>query len=197
MKSKFLAKVLVSAIALSSAVGLASPAQAQSEATTFRCVTQGRNYATIARRGDRTTPPLIIWKTNEFGREYTPQQRCRLVSERLTTAVSNNGGRLTNLLLTTGTVNRQPVVCYVNGYSRCNSTNTLFTMDRRNADNPEEVLDRLVNFGTEGSGDAVISIAKPQTAPQTKKGYVNLESVVNRALKSPNAGRPKPNNNSI
>jgi hypothetical protein len=60
------------------------------EKTVFHCVPFKGNYATIARRGDRVTPPLIEW-TSTLGTEWTPQRRCQEVSQRLTRAVEMTG----------------------------------------------------------------------------------------------------------
>ncbi|MCL1467637.1 COP23 domain-containing protein [Argonema galeatum] len=204
MKSqKLLAQLLVSALAFSGVVGFVSQAQAQDDnqldqtdelTTNFRCVREGRNYATIAERGDRATSPIVVWRTTEFGPEYTPQQRCRIVSDRLTRAVADNGGRLSNLYLTTGTVNRLPVVCYVNnGTSDCNSNNLLFTLDRRSAQNPDEVLANLLEFGTTGSGRPVYSLRPNNSTTTTttrQRRTFSLERVVNEAFGSRNTGRP-------
>lgn len=191
---KLLAEFLVTALAFSSVIPFASQAQAQDEdystdsaiqedlTTTFRCVREGRNFATIAERGDRTTPPIVQWRTGEFGPDYTPQQRCQIVSDRLSRAVSANGGRLTNLYLTTGTLNRLPVVCYLNGGATgCNSNNLLFTLDRRNAQNPDAVLQDLLNFGVSGTGRPVLSLRPSgSSAPQTRG--ISLQRVVDEAF---------------
>ena len=188
MKSKLIAQVLLSVLAVSGTIATATTAQAgptilaRSETTVFRCVGSGRNLATIAKRGSRITDPLILWQTTEFGREFTPSQRCQSVSSRLTQAVANNGGSLSNLLLTTGTVNNLPVVCFVNGRGRCNSGNILFTLDRKNARNPGAVLARLVNFAENGAGQAVTSRARPNAEPEQQ--YVPLQDLVDRSLNS-------------
>jgi len=221
MKFKLLAQFLLSTLALSSAFAVTTPVKAQQTVpaqqvppdnttqselltTTFECVTEGQNFATVARRGERVTPPIIVWKTNEFGREYTPANRCRLVSDRLTRAVSENGGRLTNLQLTTGVVNRLPVICYTNGgQSGCNSSNLLLTLDSRNARDPNAVLENLVLFGVTGSGAPVVSsVRQGSSRPSTPK-RISLERVVNDAFKSkygntpPPVVRPQPRNNNI
>jgi hypothetical protein len=94
--------------------------------TTFNCIRSGENFATIARRGTRTTPPMILWET-KLGL-WDAWERCRVVSQRLTAAVAEGGGTFQNLLLTYGRVNNQPVICYVRSMdSACNSQNLLFT----------------------------------------------------------------------
>ena len=163
MKLQFIAPLLASALVLTGTAAFAGQGQTRlitnslrDTTTTFQCVTSGRNFVTIARRGNVTTDPIILWKSTEFGREFTPWQRCQIVSNRLTKAVTDNGGRLTNLQLTTGTINNLPVVCYVNGRGRCNSENILFTLDSRNAKNPSQVLTRLINFAQDGGGQVTV-----------------------------------------
>lgn len=188
MNFKFIASVLVSTLAFSGAV--ASTAQAQvrvgeSSSTSFECVTSGRDFATIAERDGRRTAPIFVWRTTEFGRDYTPEQRCNIVSERLNEAVAQNGGRLRNLLLTTGTVNRYPVVCYVNNdRTGCNSRNILMTLDSRNRRNPDEVLRRLLQFGVTGSGDAVVSLVptSPTSRSRLRRGYYSLNDAITQAF---------------
>jgi len=187
---KFTAPLLASALVFAGTVALASQVQAapasnslNNTKTTFQCVTSGRNFVTIARRGNVTTDPMILWKSTEFGREYTPWQRCQIVSNRLTKAVAQNGGRLSNLQLTTGIVNNLPVVCYVNGRGRCNSQNLLFTLDKRNAKNPGDALTRLINFAQDGGGPVTTFRTRTQSsAPQ----FVPFGDMVDRAFNSPN-----------
>lgn len=199
---KLLSQLLVSSLVLSSTVGFFSPAQAQVEddypveetteelTTVFRCVREGNNFATIAERGERTTAPIISWRTTEFGPEYTPQNRCRIVSDRLSRAVDQNGGRLSNLYITTGTLNRLPVVCYVNNNSTgCNSQNLLLTLDSRNARNPDAVLDSLFNFGVSGSGSTILSL-RPSNSTTPRRRSINLERVVDEAFNSARPTRP-------
>lgn len=202
MKLKLTAPLLASTLILAGTVAFTSEVQARpignyrnDTTTTFQCVTSGRNFVTIARRGSVTTDPMILWKSTEFGREYTPWQRCQTVSKRLTNAVAENGGRLGNLQLTTGTINNLPVVCYVNGRGRCNSQNILFTLDRRNAKNPGEALTRLINFAQDGGGPVTTFKAGPgsqSSAPQ----FVPFGTLVDRAFNStrnqPSVPREKP-----
>ena len=177
------ALVFVGTVAFASQVQAASSNSWNSTRTTFQCVTSGRNFVTIARRGNVTTDPMILWKSTEFGREYTPWQRCQIVSNRLTQAVAQNGGRLSNLQLTTGIINNLPVVCYVNGRARCNSQNLLFTLDKRNAKNPGDALTRLINFSQDGGGPVTTLRGGGQSsAPQ----FVPFGDMVDRALNSPN-----------
>jgi len=122
--------------------------------TTFRCVRDGDGFATIAQRGDRTTPPIITW--NSTLGQYTPQERCNIVSQKLTAAVAQNAGKLKNLQLLTGAINNRAVICVVNNVQPlCNLSNVLFTLRPENARNSDEVLARLHNFSVKGSGAPV------------------------------------------
>ncbi len=119
--------------------------------TSFSCTRSGDNFATIARRGQRTTPPMILWQT-KLGL-WDAWERCRVVSQRLTAAVAEGGGTFQNLLLTYGRVNNQPVICYVRSMeSACNSQNLLFTLKPSDRGQEEDILKQLVKFGVQGSG---------------------------------------------
>lgn len=202
MKFKLTAPLLASTLVLTGTAAFANQVQARQvgnsgngTTTTFQCVTSGRNFVTIARRGSVTTDPMILWKSTEFGSEYTPWQRCQTVSKRLTKAVAENGGRLSNLQLTTGTINNLPVVCYVNGRGRCTSQNLLFTLDKRNAKNPGEALAKLINFAQDGGGPVAVfrtGAGSQSSAPQ----FVPFGDMVDRAFNSttnqPSVPREKP-----
>ncbi len=144
----------LTAAAPSPSVVPATPAVAHPISTIFRCVRDGNGFATIAQRGDRVTPPVITWNS-KLG-QYTPQQRCNIVSQRLTQAVAQNGGKFKNLLLMAGAVNNQAVICVVNNaQSFCNRSNTLFTLGRENATKQDEVIARLRNFSRQASGTPI------------------------------------------
>jgi hypothetical protein len=169
MAAKFTGAVLLATIIFSGGTALKSEAQtaitpiapgntllaATPVSTKFSCVQKGNGFATIAQRGDRTTPPLIIWKST-LGGQYKPQERCNLVSQRLTKTVIRNGGKLRNLQLMAGPVKHQVVICVLNQASSvCNSSNMLFTLRPENAKRSEEVLASLNNFSIKGSGAPV------------------------------------------
>ena len=65
--------------------------------TTFNCVRQPTGWATIAQRGNAISQsPLLTWNSAEFGTDWTPEQRCKTVSQRLTNAVAKNSGKLSS-----------------------------------------------------------------------------------------------------
>ena len=152
MGAKFTGSVLVTTLVFLGATAVR--AEAHPLVTTFRCVQEGQGFATIAERGDRKTPPIIIWNT-ALGK-YTPAERCNTVSQRLTQVVAENGGKLQNLQLTAGTVQNQAVICAVkNEQSACDRSNLLFTLRPENARNPNAVVATLQNFSVQGSGDPI------------------------------------------
>lgn len=169
MEAKFTGSVLVATLLISGAATLPAEAQTsrsavafggnrsinQPVATVFRCVQKRNGFATVAQRGDRTTPPVITWSST-LGRQYNPQKRCSIVSQRLTQTVARNGGKLRNLQLIAGPVKNQVVICVVsNAQSGCNNYNMLFTLKAENARRPDEIVARLNNFSFLGSGDPV------------------------------------------
>jgi Circadian oscillating protein COP23 len=130
---------------------VAAPAQSLPK-TTFACVKKGSDYATVARRGERTTSPMIAWKDKTWGK-YTPEKRCQIVSQRLTKAVAASG-KLSNLDMTHGTVNSTPVICYITSKTdKCNSENILFSLKPGDVGKEKEIVSKLLNFSTLGSGD--------------------------------------------
>ncbi len=125
--------------------------------TIFQCVPFKGSYATIARRGDRVTPPMIEW-TSTIGAEWTPQKRCQEVSQRLTKAVAATGGKLRNLQLTYGSVKGQRVICYVDSsttVNACNERNLLFTLRKEDMGKEREILQQIVQFSLTGTGNAI------------------------------------------
>jgi len=151
--------------------------------TVFRCVNYGGEYATVAVRSNGSqTAPMVVWRSHAFGSEYTPAYRCQQVSDKLTQVVASNGGKLSNLWLTTGNVNGQTVVCFVNSAERCNVNNQLFTLKRENARQAGDVLARLVRFGQRGEGAPVFEGENGSTNDQPT--YVSLEEVVGAGFES-------------
>jgi len=200
MKTKFTFQCLATAVAIASTLTLSTVAQARPQvgggtnppvanprprpnpvaaATVFRCVSYGSGFATIAQRGTRTSEPMITWESYVFGAEYTPEQRCQTVSQKLTRAVSQNGGSLKNLLLTTGNLNGQTVICYINmGAANCNSSNMLFTLNPENARDPGAALATVLRFGS-GAG---LGPLRQSAGGEDASPTVDLDAVVEQAL---------------
>jgi hypothetical protein len=174
-------KYLATAIAVISGIGIANEfvrAEAVASAggaTTFHCIASGQGYATIAKRGERITAPVITWNSNEFGTQYTPHERCKIVSDRLSEVVAAKGGKLRNLQLTYGRVNSKPVICYVGSRNEiCNRKNILMTLRESDRGKERQILEQLVTFSLKGTGTAV-----QQSAPQY---YAPFGEEIERAL---------------
>jgi hypothetical protein len=152
-----------------------SKLRASVDATAFQCIPDGNNWQTIAQRGNYQGT-LLTWKTPEFGDKFTPQERCQIVSKKLTTTVLENGGRLGNLTLTYGPVNDLTVICVVpENEGKCNDKNMLFTLSQKNAQNPSKVLADITDF-TQGEDKTIAEGGLPQ--------YLLLENLVDKSLKN-------------
>lgn len=146
--------------------------------TTFVCVQEGGEWKTFAESGSpnsnavtRSKNPVFTWDSEEFGDSWTPEKRCREVTQRFTVAVANNGGKLANLDLKTGRVNGETVACAVQSQSEfCNDRNILFTMSQHNEATPQQTLAKLINFSNEGT--PINESAPPSRIPL--KSLVNL-----------------------
>jgi hypothetical protein len=125
-----------------------APSYAQSKDTTvFACIQQGENYATVAKRANRTTPPLIIWKDKSFGDKYPPKKRCEIVSNKLSKAVVEQGGRLKTLRLTHGKVGANSVICYISHPTgTCTTKNTLLTLKPEDSGQEKAIIEQLVSL---------------------------------------------------
>jgi hypothetical protein len=134
-------------------VELASAQTPSKDATTFACIAQGDNFATIAKRADRVTPPIIIWKDKSFGDKYPPKTRCEIVSKRLSDAVAEQKGRLSTLRLTHGIVGANSVICYISNptIGKCNAKNTLITLKPEDKGNEAQIIKGLVSFSVTGT----------------------------------------------
>lgn len=157
---------------LSTAEGQKS--QEPEEPTTFKCVQMNGGWATIAEQGNAVSKnPLFTWNSLEFGDNWTPENRCYEVTRRLNVFVGKNGGKLSNLNLTYGTLRGEEVVCVVNQQSNCTDDNLLFTLSQKNAATPRTAIAKITDF-SDGKADAepVNEKGLPQYFPL--KGLVNF-----------------------
>jgi Circadian oscillating protein COP23 len=118
---------------------------------------------TIVQKGDRQAV-MLSWNYDGFGREYTPEKRCQIVSERLQQAAERNGGTFKDLQLASGIVNSQTVICALSFHGKCNRKNMLFTLKPENARNPESVIQKMLVFAQDGS--AYINESATNSRPQ-------------------------------
>lgn len=199
MKLRSSIPILVATLAFSGAVAIdvqaqtkpsttAKPSTTKNQAaqkTEFVCKSLGNNkgFGTFPKKGKQIAKGAMIeWKSNYFGPEYTPEQRCKTVSNKLTTVVSANGGSIKELLLTTGRVGNYSVICYIDTTpeARCNNDNVLFTLHGENAKNPGAALGKILRFSATGSGTAVHEDVEGEDGSDVTS--VNLEQIVDQAF---------------
>ncbi len=149
-----------------------------SEKTEFLCVEDTQDgWITIAQRNNlRTIKPLLVWQTTEFGDNWTPENRCNHVTEKLNKAVGNNNGYLSNLALTYGPVGNYTVICVATSPETCTTNNMLFTLKQDNAQKPQEVLATIAGFAKNQGSD--------NTLLESGNSYLLLEDLVDGAFSS-------------
>jgi len=165
--------------------------------TKFACVSQGNGkWATVGQRPGGQPIPVIIWTQSAskyFGSQFAPENRCQIVTRKFNTAVQESGGRLQDVLLTSGNVNGQVVICVISDRdNRCQDKNTLFTLKPENSKNPDKVLSQLLEISKKGSEGGVIT----ETRSSRQRVTVKLSDVLaaRRSSSSP-VKRPKVQNN--
>ncbi len=148
LKSTILGCSIAITFVSTSLMGIApSSAQTKKDVTVFACIQQGENYATIAKRDKRATPPIIIWKDTSFGDNYPPKKRCEIVSSRLSKAVAEQGGRLRTLKLTHGKIGSNSIICYISHPNDvCTSKNILLTLKSEDRGQEKAIIEQLVSL---------------------------------------------------
>jgi hypothetical protein len=159
--------LLLSTLSLSILVGLVTDLTSVHANTTggkFYCG-QSKNVPATMAKTSRGAVPVIRW-VSTLGGTYTPENRCKIVSEKFQTFY--NDGTLN--YLTTGIVNQLPVICAA---QRENGpcTGVLFTL-KPNSD-PGRTLQRLLSIRDRAPG-AVLNESSPQI-------YVNMKDFLNTA----------------
>ncbi len=124
---------------------------ATSTATASNVKVSCQDLTTVVQKGERQAL-MFNWRTKHFGGEYTPENRCQLVSSRLQSAADRNGGTLKGLQLGSGVVNGQTVICvFKTGENSCNNGNLLFTLKPENAKRPQAVIAKISTFAKSGT----------------------------------------------
>jgi hypothetical protein len=190
MKLKLAVKTLLATFALSAALPLAAVAESTSasmkqyssrpNSTQFRCITtRDGDPATVAARGSKQSPPLLVWRTDYFGPEYTPERRCSMVTQRFNDVVNFYGGSLQGLQLTHGTVNNSTVLCVARFYGDvCSSDNMLFTLRPENARRASGIVQQIGDFA---QGDSEVPPVYESGGEQV---YVDLSDMLEPSLGS-------------
>jgi hypothetical protein len=145
----------------SSTMPSAEPSQEANTGTQFTCVPQNDgSVATVGQRPGGQAIPLIIWTATSskyFGEKFNPQGRCQIVTPKLNQAVAESGGRLKDVVLMTGRIKKNTVICVVSAKDTgCNGRNTLFTMKPENAKQADKILAQIMQISREGSAGGVI-----------------------------------------
>jgi Circadian oscillating protein COP23 len=110
-----------------------------------------QSLQSVVFKGDRQAV-MMKWNSSFFGKEFTPAQRCRIVSDRLQKFAANNGGTFKGLQLNSGSLHAQPVICVTNnGQNSCTDQNLLFTLKPENAKNPQAIIEKIMTFAQDGS----------------------------------------------
>jgi Circadian oscillating protein COP23 len=110
-----------------------------------------QSLTTVVQKGDRQAV-MVTWNYDGFGREFTPEKRCQIVSQRLQKAANLNGGTFKDLQIASGKVNAQAVICALRSNANtCNRQNLLFTLNPENARNPDAVIQKIFGFAQDGS----------------------------------------------
>ncbi len=190
MKNIFGIPIVAVVFSLSATMPLLAQESTQPERTIFECVKEQSSgkIATIAKRGNRTSTPLIVWtatlNSDVAGGSYTPERRCNAVAKRLTNLVATLGqGSLKNLLLDYKPVNKEVAICvYHTAQSECSNGNTVFTLKPENRAIADQILASLKEFSEKGSGSPIFeSEDDAEVAPSRA---VSLEAWGERAFQS-------------
>lgn len=160
------------------------------ERTIFECVKEqsSGSIATIAKRGNRTSTPLIVWTTtlnsDTSGGAYTPDKRCNAVAKRLTNLVATLGnGSLKNLLLDYQPVNKEVAICvYHTAHAHCTTDNVVFTLKPENRAIASQILASLKEFSQKGSGAPILESEDDAEVAPTRA--VSLEAWGEKAFQA-------------
>jgi Circadian oscillating protein COP23 len=155
-----------------------APATAQTEGK-FYC---GQAYDSIGKANipatlmssPRRAKPIVVilWKSEYFGKEYNPKQRCNKVSPKFQAAYTS--GRLEYLKV--GIDRKQSIVCAVKTQSDpCNNASMLFTL--KSFGNSSNELSALM--GNIEGGEAGPDIYQSSSIPSKSSGVVNMQGFLN------------------
>lgn len=116
----------------------------------FSCDTSGGVPATVVQSPKHGSVKIIEWKTTEFGDKFSPEARCNAVSQKFQQYAMAG----TLKYFTTGSVNRQPVICAVASKNApCNSQSMLYTLKK--GTNARTTLKQLLDLRSGSSNSAL------------------------------------------
>ncbi|NET63760.1 MAG: hypothetical protein F6K63_04850 [Moorea sp. SIO1G6] len=142
MNLKSIAKYIVTGLAFYSVITLTSQPLSAKDAPTarFKCIRGNIGWDTVVVRLENgqeiwnspnsPTPPIINWQSQALAANgYTPEKRCYQVTNTLNRHYANNGYKMSNIRLTTGSRKGYDVLCVVyNFHSGCNESNHLMNI---------------------------------------------------------------------
>ncbi len=155
------------------------------ETTFFKCIPYGNDFfITVAQKGEKEAA-LFLWERENFDSEVSPQEACNNLSQRLTDVVAQNGGNFKSLLLTMGRVSGETVMCLVNNSQKgCNTSNTLFTLNkkdaRRYARKPDEFLKKLTSLHPQDCQSTIFQLAGSPSVDIDRQPYFSLDNWENQ-----------------
>lgn len=134
----------------------------------FYCARNQQGIITTFARKSNKRIPIISWRSTVG--QYTPERRCEEVMRRFQT-FSNQG---TLRYITTGTINRQNVICVADSTQRsCRPDGLLFTITQ--SDNPRAVLNQFNGIGTSASGGrGIMETECPLKVDVQDQSYFNI-----------------------
>jgi hypothetical protein len=162
--------ILLSALICVSSIGsivATTPTTAYSQDSTPKTVSERRFYCGQAQdptskkmlpatlmetQGESESQVIVIWKS-EFFKEFSPQQRCQIVSPKFQAAYTAGRGYLIS-----GVSERQGIVCLVaNENDECNKSTMIFTL--KSYQDANKVIE-----------DLALSASGQSNRPDTQKG---------------------------
>lgn len=106
MKQKLFAKILIT-LSLATGINCSVIRAGYTQDITFFCGRHRGEIATMARTRSRNIA-IVLWRSEHFSDSgYTPERRCQIVAIRFQTNYDNGNLKY----VTTGTLDRSPIVC--------------------------------------------------------------------------------------
>ena len=137
-------------LAITASASLIGIQPVSSQEPIFSCDTSSGIPTTVVHSPKHGSVKIIQWKTTEFGEKFSPQARCNAVSEKFEKYAKAG----TLKYFTTGSVNRQPVICAVASKTApCNAESMLYTLKK--GSNARTTLRQLLDVRSGSSSSAL------------------------------------------
>lgn len=116
-----------------------SPDQPVPPKIRYECKNEANKLSTVAHT-KRGMIELIVWESNYFGANWTPEKRCQAVTQRFQ---KFSDQRLLRFV-STGNINNYNVICISEQAGQCLDQGLLITLERK--DRPTQILRQLFNY---------------------------------------------------